>query len=146
MFKILLHCIQIFSLQVNYGSVYNLSKKHVQLAVTRELSQDIVFVPTENNIAMFDIFSGKKLGYLTGHYGNVNCCLYENCFQVKFLTATFSEFVKTEFPKPGPRFIANFSYSVFPLKNAATFITKSKFGMRRSKEGGVYQRAAFNTK
>ncbi|XP_065069922.1 DNA excision repair protein ERCC-8-like [Rhopilema esculentum] len=66
---------------VNYGSVYNLSKKHVQLAVTRELNQDIVFVPTENNIAMFDIFSGKKLGFLTGHYGNVNCCLYENCFQ-----------------------------------------------------------------
>eukprot|EP00795_Rhopilema_esculentum_P004852 gene4852-21181_t len=68
---------------VNYGSVYNLSKKHVQLAVTRELNQDIVFVPTENNIAMFDIFSGKKLGFLTGHYGNVNCCLYENCFQKK---------------------------------------------------------------
>ena len=36
--------------------------------------------------------------------------------------------------------------TVFPLKNAAAFFTSSKFWMRRSIEGGVYQRAAFNKK
>ena len=36
--------------------------------------------------------------------------------------------------------------TVFPLKNAASFITNSKFWRRRSIKGGVYQRAAFNTK
>ena len=30
-------------------------------------------------------------------------------------------------------------YTVFPLKNTATFFTKSKFWMLRSIEGGVYQ-------
>ena len=35
---------------------------------------------------------------------------------------------------------------VFPLKNAPAFITNSKFWMRRSIEGGIYQRAALSTK
>ena len=33
--------------------------------------------------------------------------------------------------------------TVFPLKNATTFNTKSNFWKRRLKEGGIYQRAAF---
>lgn len=66
---------------VNYGRVYNLGRKHVQLAVSNGLSQDLVFVPSDNNIIVFELYTGKRLAKLVGHYGNVNCCYYDKHFQ-----------------------------------------------------------------
>ena len=46
----------------------------------------------------------------------------------------------------GIAYITYHKVTVYPLKKAAAFFTNSKFWMRHSKEGGIYQRAAFNTK
>ena len=41
--------------------------------------------------------------------------------------------------------ITKLQYTVFPLKNAMEFITKTDFWIRFLKEYGIYQRAAFIT-
>ena len=75
-------------LKVNYGKVYNVGKKHVQMAVSNGLKEDIVFVPSAHIFA-FEIHSGKRISQLGGHYGAATCCLYHGCFQV-FQNSTFS--------------------------------------------------------
>eukprot|EP00112_Aurelia_sp_Birch-Aquarium-sp1_P011298 Seg2376.3 transcript_id=Seg2376.3/GoldUCD/mRNA.D3Y31 product="DNA excision repair protein ERCC-8" protein_id=Seg2376.3/GoldUCD/D3Y31 len=66
---------------VNYGKICNLSKKHVQIAISKDLCKDIVCIPSEKDVKMFKIFSGKKMTKLQGHYGNVNCCYYNHSSQ-----------------------------------------------------------------
>ena len=67
-----------------------MSKKHVQVAISNDLSHDIVFVPSDKDIEMFEIFSGKKISKLQGHYGNVNCCHYDRNLQASLLNFLIS--------------------------------------------------------
>ena len=68
-------------LKVNYGRIDNFGKKHVQMAVSNGLKEDIVFVPSVQIFA-FEIHSGKKIDLLGAHFGAATCCVYHSCFQV----------------------------------------------------------------
>ena len=61
---------------VNFGKITNNSKKGVTMAVSCATDPAIVYVPSENNINVFDVHSGEKISCLRGHYNRVNCCLF----------------------------------------------------------------------
>ncbi|CAH1243109.1 ERCC8 [Branchiostoma lanceolatum] len=61
---------------VNYGKICNESKKSVQFTVSCGSSPDVVFVPDDSSIAMFDVFGGTSLHRLVGHYNYVQCCVF----------------------------------------------------------------------
>lgn len=69
---------------VNFGLIPNDSQKSVQFATTMDHSTDLAFVPSLSNIEVFDVHSGAKVKCLGGHYSNVNCCTYQQDFQVLF--------------------------------------------------------------
>ncbi|XP_067005408.2 DNA excision repair protein ERCC-8 [Anabrus simplex] len=61
---------------VNYGEIPNETKKCMQFDVTSHSSPSLVYVPSEGNIFVFEIHSGKKVSTLLGHYNTVNSCIY----------------------------------------------------------------------
>lgn len=63
------------------------------MAVSKELSENVVFLPTEKEINVFGIQSGRKLGKLGGHYGFVKCCFYDGFSQVMEF-ASFENFAR----------------------------------------------------
>ena len=42
---------------------------------------DLVYVPGNSNIEVFDVFSGIKVNTLRGHYNQVNCCFFREDYQ-----------------------------------------------------------------
>ena len=72
------------NLLINYGTVSNESRKSVKLSVSRNCSPELVFVPEDSDISMFDMYSGVKLDSLRGHYKQVNCCLFVSETQQMF--------------------------------------------------------------
>lgn len=66
---------------VNYGRIYNDSKKKVEIIATNGCCPDIVFVPSKTNIEVFEIFTGIKIGTLKGHFSQVNCCAFNSNYQ-----------------------------------------------------------------
>ncbi|XP_062509442.1 DNA excision repair protein ERCC-8-like [Corticium candelabrum] len=61
---------------VNYGRVVNQCRVGCQFALTRCQNPGFAFVPSANNIQMFDIHEGKRLRILKGHFRTVNCCAF----------------------------------------------------------------------
>lgn len=63
------------NMMVNYGQVVNTVKKAVQLTTSSSSSPQVLFVPSDSNIEVFDLFKGVHLTTLSGHYNFVNCCI-----------------------------------------------------------------------
>lgn len=61
---------------VNYGKISNDTRKCIKMAVAQGTNPDLVFVPSDNHILMFDVFSGEKLSTLRGHYTQINGVSY----------------------------------------------------------------------
>ncbi|KAM7514417.1 hypothetical protein LguiA_004000 [Lonicera macranthoides] len=59
---------------VNYDIVRLQASKAMQLAITQDST--IVFVPCMTTAKAFDLWSGKTILTLRGHYESVNCCWY----------------------------------------------------------------------
>ncbi|KAL8230968.1 hypothetical protein R6Q57_000746 [Mikania cordata] len=59
---------------VHYEIVRLQSSKALQLAVTQD--SGIVFLPCMTSVKAFDMWSGKSMMTLQGHYENINCCCY----------------------------------------------------------------------
>ncbi|KAK2179272.1 hypothetical protein NP493_500g00000 [Ridgeia piscesae] len=60
---------------VNYGRINNKCRKSITLAMSHDSKPEIVYVPSDNNIGVYGLFSGTKLGTLRGHFSQVNCCV-----------------------------------------------------------------------
>lgn len=70
---------------VNFGLILNDSHKSIQCDTTIGQSGDVAFVPSaKNNIEVFNVHSGSKIKTLGGHFSNVNCCTFQQNFQVLF--------------------------------------------------------------
>ena len=69
---------------VNYGQVSNPCRKAVQMCVSCEAQHEVAFVPTESNISMFEVHSGRAVTDLVGHYNTVNCCTFLQDYQGLF--------------------------------------------------------------
>uniref|UniRef100_A0A1B6EDT2 Uncharacterized protein n=1 Tax=Clastoptera arizonana TaxID=38151 RepID=A0A1B6EDT2_9HEMI len=63
---------------LNYGFIKNSIAKHVQLDVSRSTNPDLVFVPSEGNILVYEILSGRLVKKLSGHYDLVTACYYHS--------------------------------------------------------------------
>ncbi|KAK7100634.1 DNA excision repair protein ERCC-8-like [Littorina saxatilis] len=63
------------NIMVNYGMVTNTVKKAVQSSIYSASSPQVLFVPSDSNIQVFDLFKGIHLATLSGHYNIVNCCV-----------------------------------------------------------------------
>lgn len=63
---------------INYGKIPNDSKKLVQLSVSSGCSHDVLLIPNQSSIDMFDIYTGEKIDRLKGHYNSVNCVKFHS--------------------------------------------------------------------
>nr|XP_019838683.1 PREDICTED: DNA excision repair protein ERCC-8 [Bos indicus] len=66
---------------VNYGKVYNDSRKGLKFTVSSGCSSEFVFVPYGSTIAVYTIYSGEQITMLKGHYKSVDCCVFQSNFQ-----------------------------------------------------------------
>ncbi|XP_019517086.1 PREDICTED: DNA excision repair protein ERCC-8 [Hipposideros armiger] len=66
---------------VNYGKVFNDSRKGLKFTVSCGCSSEFVFVPYGSTIAVFTIYSGEQITMLKGHYKSVDCCVFQSNFQ-----------------------------------------------------------------
>ncbi|XP_028661276.1 DNA excision repair protein ERCC-8 isoform X1 [Erpetoichthys calabaricus] len=66
---------------VNYGKVYNESRKGLKFTVSKGCSPEFVFVPSGSEIAVYALFTGKLITMLRGHYSYVDCCEFHPDFQ-----------------------------------------------------------------
>ena len=63
---------------VNYGKLDNDSKKCIHFTVSENTEPEVIFVPVDSNIEVFDVNSGTKLLTLRGHYNQVNSCIFNS--------------------------------------------------------------------
>ncbi|CAH1775408.1 unnamed protein product [Owenia fusiformis] len=66
---------------IEYGDIGNNNKKAVHLAVSQNCSNDLVYVPNHHDIDVMEIKTGDWVKTLRGHYGQVNCCIYDSNWQ-----------------------------------------------------------------
>ena len=69
---------------VNFGRVHNPSQKAIKLCQSSGTSNEVAFVPSGSNIEVFEVVSGKRVVTLSGHFNNVNCCIFHQHFQALF--------------------------------------------------------------
>ena len=63
---------------INYGRVpISLVQQTCQLSITSSLCSltPTLAVPTGNDVSLFELFTGKKVAILRGHYGKVTSCI-----------------------------------------------------------------------
>lgn len=64
---------------VNYGRIVNNKPRRLRyIDVCADTSPPVLFVPSDYNINMLDLFSGKRIHSLEGHINFVNCCIYRS--------------------------------------------------------------------
>lgn len=71
--------------QINYGRVpISLVQQTCQLSITSSLCSltPTLAVPTGNDVSLFELFTGKKVAILRGHYGKVTSCILHPFEQV----------------------------------------------------------------
>ena len=73
---------------VNYGRVPNDGARCRLLAYCGLTRPDLIFVPADNTILVLDVFTGKKVMTLRGHYNEVLCCVYHEQSQYLYSGAS----------------------------------------------------------
>ncbi|XP_074648575.1 DNA excision repair protein ERCC-8-like [Tubulanus polymorphus] len=61
---------------VNYGKLENFSLKNIQIACSFNTNPELVYVPVNSDVCVYDIFNGDLLVTLRGHYNTVNCTVF----------------------------------------------------------------------
>jgi DNA excision repair protein ERCC-8 len=69
------------NLLVNYGKIQNNSKKCIQFATSEFCDPDLIYIPENANIEVFNMNSGEHIQTLTGHFNQVNCVVYNADYQ-----------------------------------------------------------------
>lgn len=62
---------------INFGKIYNDCRKNVKFAISQNTTPDIVYIPSESNISVFNLSTGDQIGSLSGHYNPVNCVYFD---------------------------------------------------------------------
>lgn len=65
----------------DYIEIKNDVKKNIQFAISDNTKSPILYVPSEGNIFVINMYSGSLINVLNGHFHLVNCCFYRNTFQ-----------------------------------------------------------------
>ncbi|XP_064625458.1 DNA excision repair protein ERCC-8-like [Lineus longissimus] len=69
------------NLLVNYGKIQNDSKKCIQFAISEFCDPDLIYIPQNADIEVFNMISGEHVQTLTGHFNQVNCLVYNGDYQ-----------------------------------------------------------------
>lgn len=64
------------NMMVNYGDISTDLKRNVKLSVSYMTYPDLVFVPSDSKILVFDIMSGRLINVLRGHFTSVLGAIY----------------------------------------------------------------------
>ncbi|KAJ8040870.1 DNA excision repair protein ERCC-8 [Holothuria leucospilota] len=65
-----------FVLLINFGKVVNDSGKSVKIACSVGSNPSAAFIPSTNDVDVYDLQNGEMVYDLKGHYHNVNCCTF----------------------------------------------------------------------
>lgn len=63
---------------INYGNITNDVHKHVQLDVSAMTNPNLAYVPSEGNIFVYEVETGRRVNTLSGHYNMVSSCYYHS--------------------------------------------------------------------
>lgn len=66
---------------VNFGKVYNDVKRNVKMDVSTNTSDELIFVPSETDVVVFELHTGMRVNTLLGHFNSANCCAYNTLTQ-----------------------------------------------------------------
>lgn len=61
---------------INFGKVVNDSGKSVKIACSVGSNPSAAFIPSTNDVDVYDLQNGEMVYDLKGHYHNVNCCTF----------------------------------------------------------------------
>lgn len=61
---------------INYGKILMESKKGTRFDISSDTEPQMVFVPSQGNILVYELTTGIKRAALLGHYNTVTCCAY----------------------------------------------------------------------
>ncbi|KAI9555459.1 hypothetical protein GHT06_017974 [Daphnia sinensis] len=61
---------------INYGKILMESKKGTRFDISSDTDPQMVFVPSQGNILVYELTTGIKRATLLGHYNTVTCCAY----------------------------------------------------------------------
>lgn len=64
------------NMMVDYGETYTELKRPLRMSVTTNTYPDLVFIPSESKILVYEIFSGKMVNVLRGHFSTVLGAVY----------------------------------------------------------------------
>ncbi|XP_057304970.1 DNA excision repair protein ERCC-8-like isoform X2 [Hydractinia symbiolongicarpus] len=67
--------------KVNYGRIENNRSKNIHFDVSKGVVNDLVFIPTMYHLDVFQIYTGKYIQSLSGHFMPVNSCCYNKSYQ-----------------------------------------------------------------
>ncbi|CAD5118198.1 DgyrCDS6920 [Dimorphilus gyrociliatus] len=59
------------NLMINYGTVN--SNPQVEMSITSRCNPNLIFVPSDNKIQVFNLITGQRVNTLKGHFNCVNC-------------------------------------------------------------------------
>ena len=68
-------------LKKDYPKIKNNAKRNIQFAISNNCKHPILYLPSEGDIFVIDLFSGTEIKTLNGHFHSVNCCYYRESFQ-----------------------------------------------------------------
>lgn len=68
-------------IKIDYGEIKNDVKKHIQFAISNNSKPCLLYIPSEGNIFVIEIASGKLVNILNGHFHSINCCFYRETYQ-----------------------------------------------------------------
>ncbi|XP_034252372.1 DNA excision repair protein ERCC-8-like [Thrips palmi] len=72
---------------VEYGSVPSEKRKSIQFDVSGSSSKEIVYIPSDGKILVYEVQSGQLVKTLQGHYNQVNSCKYNTLYQELYSAA-----------------------------------------------------------
>jgi len=61
---------------VNYGTIPNEIRKCIQFDVTHYAKPELIYIPSEGSILVYELLTGKQVKTLLGHYNLVNSCRF----------------------------------------------------------------------
>lgn len=66
---------------INYGRIKNDVKRHLEFAITSNCKPPLAYVPCEGHVYVIEVYSGRIIRILHGHFNIVNCSYYRQSNQ-----------------------------------------------------------------
>lgn len=82
--------------KIRFGAHENLAKRSVQMDVSCGGREDLLFVPSNDEVHVLNVTSGVEEMTLHAHYQNVNACVYSPHYQKLYSAGSDSQILSWE--------------------------------------------------